>query len=232
MGFGIIATELFNNLLTAGLARVGTLAFHKVARINRIEQEIKVGSSQDRPIARALDDLQIVIGTCYGPYTTDLHFFFAELQKSGILNVLAEEAALAKKHPTSKSLFMQLHKELLPSEEANGEKLFEVVFKCFQTSLTEQVEDKSLSFLVRSLDGTINKRIDALKHTISTKNAPPTTLTPAEYVENVRKIARGLQSLHKNVRVETNRGARMVDINRVFIPSKIRSNKMAERERE
>jgi hypothetical protein len=63
------ASAVFNSLLSAGLARIGTLAFHKVLRINKIEQHLKSGSPAGTPISTALHDLQIILGKCYGPYT-------------------------------------------------------------------------------------------------------------------------------------------------------------------
>ena len=154
------AAAVFTNLFAAGLARFGSLAFHKMARIKKIEQEIKAGPTQTKPIARALHDLQIVIGTCYGPYTQELGLFFAELQRSGIIGLIAEEAAFARKNPISKGSFVRLHDERFPTENSQGGRLFDVVYNCFRTSLREQTNDKALAFVIEFMNKSLNRRLD------------------------------------------------------------------------
>jgi hypothetical protein len=148
MALETTAAAVFTDLFAAGLARFGSLAFHKLARIKKIEQEIKAGPPQTEPIGRALNDLQIVIGTTYGPYTQELHSFLTELQRSGVIGLLAEEAAFDQKNPISKTQFMRLHQDRFPDKKSHGEQLFDVIYSCFKTSLREQTNDKSLALLI------------------------------------------------------------------------------------
>ena len=77
------AAAVFTNLFAAGLARFGSpqAVFHKISyRAQKDQTGNKSRADANQFIARALHDLQIVIGTCYGPYTQELGFSFTRIR--------------------------------------------------------------------------------------------------------------------------------------------------------
>ncbi len=84
---------------------------------------------------------------------------------------------------------------------------------------------KALAFVIESMNKSLNRRLDSISNSLPSQRDETINLSPMEYVDNARKISRGLQSIYKSIRVETNRGARRVDITRVYIPSKLAFSK-------
>ena len=95
----------------------------------------------------------------------------------------------------------------------------------FSVTFREISKDKVTSEMLKLIHRDISTRCDQIDQALQLinenrtdrKQATLETLHPA-----LLKIARGLQSTTKQVRVETNKGPRSVDISKIYIPPKLR----------
>jgi hypothetical protein len=215
---------LLGKLITSGLQRAGSLVFQKLTRIARIEAAIRVGYQRNPSIKKAVDDLETVFGNRFGKLTEKLHQFLEELERSGVINAMVENALLDRSSQPTKAAFESIFVRAF-GDLSDAELLFNQMALSFSITLRELSKDGILVDALRLVSKDIGLRLDQVDRALSEmrvvekkKRLPSLeTLQP-----NLLKLAKGLQTIYKQIRVETNKGARQVDISRIYIPSKLR----------
>ena len=95
----------------------------------------------------------------------------------------------------------------------------------FTTTFRELSNDKTVSDILKLVHRDIASRFDHIDQALELINksrAGQRLTSLAELQPTLLKIARGLQSITKQIRVETNKGPRSVDISKVYIPPKLK----------
>jgi hypothetical protein len=95
---GGIGSGILGRLVSSGTQRIGTLIFQKVVRTFRIEAALRGDPVKNPSIQKAISDFETVVGSRYGKLTQQLDDFLRELERSGIINSIAENAMLGL-HP-------------------------------------------------------------------------------------------------------------------------------------
>lgn len=222
---GGVGLGLLTKLVTSGLQRAGSLIFQKMIRITRIENALRVGYIRNETIKKAIDDFETVIGTRYGQLTEELDQFLQELERSGIINSMVENALIGRSSTPTKEAFKTLHSQAFDGKQ-NPEHLYIQLETSFSITLRELSKDRVLLDAIRLVSQDISGRLDAVDRALSEIKIPkkntPEPLALEVLKPNLLKIAKGLQSAYKQIRIETNKGVRLVDISKIYIPPKLR----------
>jgi hypothetical protein len=225
LGVSSVTMGLANRLLTSGIQRVGSLTFQKAMRISRIEQTLKGNIQRNSHVKVAIDDFETLIGTRYGEFDEQLAKFLEELERSGLITAMVEDALLDRKSEEIKASFMTLHLRAFPNKQEDATKLYERLMVSFTTTFRELSKDKVASDILRLVHRELSVRCTQIDQALEllNKNRPNQKLSSlAELQPVLLRIARGLQSITKQVRVETNKGPRSVDISKIYIPPKLK----------
>jgi GTPase SAR1 family protein len=218
LGLGLIG-----DLINTGLKRGVSVAFQKFNRLQRIDHAMRGVAVKNPHIVSAVADFETVIGGYHGQLNTALDSFIRELSRSGIIEAMVENALVDRKSDDTKTIFLSMYHRFIV-DPAGGEDLYDKMFAAFKVTLKELTKDSVLYDLIQSSHKDLIARLDrtdiALKAiAIDTSQRPESDL---DLSSGLAKMARALQLSYKTVRVETNRGARDVEINRIYIPPKLR----------
>src|SRR4051812_44081301 len=99
-------------LLTTALSRFGSSIFQRITRLHKIDGVLRGERLKNRSLETALRDYETVVGSYHGELTEELDRFLRELECTGLLTVMADEAVLGKRHPATKEAFLILHKHV------------------------------------------------------------------------------------------------------------------------
>ncbi|WP_201865301.1 NACHT domain-containing protein [Microvirga soli] len=153
-----------------------------------------------------------------------MHDFLSELEKTGIVSAMVESALLGRSAPAIENSFLELHASLM-GESTSGEDLYAKMMRSFEVTLSELSKDRVLYNFLHSSRDELNGRLDGIEAALNALvSRASTRYDVSSEIANstLLKISRGLQSSYKTVRVETNKGPRLVEISRIYIPPKLR----------
>lgn len=191
-------------------------------RIARIENALK-GVVKNPAVQTAINDFETLIGNRYGELDTQLFEFLREVERSGIVKSIFENALIGRDSPELKRIFIDLHARIVGPGNGAGDLLFERMVGSFSVTLTELSKDRLLLEAFRlhraELDARLDKMDLALVSLGKKERASGITFEVLQGV--LLKIAKGLQGSYRSVRVETTKGARSVEITRIYIPPKL-----------
>lgn len=219
------AEGLVTKLLASGMQRVGSLTFQKAMRISRIEQALRTSSVKNPNVKTAINDFQVLIGNRYGEYNERLSAFIDELDRSGLITALVEDAMLGRWSQNVRDSFFALHARAFSTEQGDPADLYTKLMTSFTTTFKELAKDKVTADILKLIHRDLIARCDQIDQALQVLNRSRPARGRLTSLEELRpsliKIARGLQNMTKQIRVETNKGARSVDISKVYIPPKL-----------
>ena len=219
-------SAILSRLLGSGIHRLGSLIFQKVTRTIKIESAFKTGSAKNQNIQKAISDFETVIGSRYGKLTEKLGRFLEELERTGLINLLVENAIFQRQSADLENIFMELHEKIVGKNEGDAGELYKQLNISFSITMKELSKDKIIFDIIQLHNREMSHRLEQIDEAISniTKKVglSKSKLSYDELSELLLKIAKALQGAYRYVRVETNRGARSVDITRIYIPSNLR----------
>jgi len=227
MAASALAMGILGRLLSAAAQRVGTLTFQKIVRLNRVDFALRSGSLRNPAIATLVDDFERVIGTYRGELTIKIDAFLREFERGGLIGAIFENALLNRKSVALRQQFAELFTQVTGDTSKKGELLFEQIETCFLASINELTKDRLLLDAVRVQSAELNDRLDRIEQAFS---RPRHKYSGGSNYEDLHpvilKIAKAQLNSYKHIRVETNRGAKLVDITKIYIPSKLRHRKV------
>lgn len=217
-------------LLGSGLQRVADGLFRKILRLRKIDSALNGDILKNDLIKKAVEDFEIVLGTYRGEYDTRVDQFLRSLERSGLIETIAQSALLRRPIATNKSVFLSEWRIYAPEHSKSGSELYEQLYLSFEITLREIAKDPVISDLIVSSNEQINARLDTIESMIVVEQ-PDIMSNHSARKEVLLKIARGLQQSYKDVRIETIRsGAKLVSLDKIYIPPRL-SNKDLDRDR-
>jgi hypothetical protein len=81
------------------------MLLQKASRLRKIDLALK-GEAQKNPlIKKAIEDYEIVLGSYRGEFTTDVDIFHRSLERSGLIELIAENALVSRVSGSAPELF-------------------------------------------------------------------------------------------------------------------------------
>jgi predicted NACHT family NTPase len=219
--------SILQSLFVTAIGRAVPILYQKILRRRKVDAAIRGEATQNSAIKKALMDYEVIVGSTYGTLTETLDKFLRELESSGVIVCMAEEAVVKRRTESTRAAFLNLHTEVFGDLSGNAQALYEQIAVSFETSLELLIADPAIALLIKSLVQELSKRLDRIEECTSVLLlAKPSSDSQKDIVSTFHKVNRALATRYKDIRVETNRGARQVAIDRIYIPSKLRVMKI------
>jgi len=130
-----IAEAILTKVIGTGVSRMGGMGFQKFLRIRKIDAAVRGAKSLDPAAQKAFGDFDTLIASRYGELTTEVDKFFRELESSGLITILAEEAIVKKRTDGTRNAFLQLHLAVLGDDAGDAKTMYERLATAFETEL-------------------------------------------------------------------------------------------------
>jgi hypothetical protein len=222
--------SIVGRLLGSGLERVGSLVFQKAARVHKIDKALRLATARSPIVTAAISDLEVVLGSRYGELTEQLHEFLNEIEKSGIANLLVENAIVARTSPELKKLFCELHARTVGIQAGDPSQLYDRIQRSIEVTVSELCKDRVLLEAIRIYRKEAEERLERIEHSIADINTHYDSsrfkLSHTDFTSLLIRAARAIQTANRHIRIETNKGARFVDLTKIYIPSSLRYREM------
>lgn len=218
-----LAGALFNKLLTAGLARGGSLAFNKIVRLQKVDSSIRGKKQKNGLRDTVIDDFERVIGTYRGELTQPIQNFLEELQRSNLISAIIDSVLLGKDPAELRNAFYKLHEQIIGKDKGEPADLYGKLRASFTASLETLFRDKALKAYLKASHQDLISRLEKIEDGLASvaPTFPKKNQSYEALNESLLKLSQGLQRAYKDIRIETNKGARPVEISKIFIPSKL-----------
>jgi len=135
---------LVTRFVGSGVPRLGSLVFQKVIRIARIDSALKGASAKSAAVQTAINDFETVIGSRYGQLDQKLNDFLREIERSGIINSMVDNALIGRDSNEVRRIFVDLHIKFMGKDSGAPDLLFDKMMISFRVTLDEITKDKVL----------------------------------------------------------------------------------------
>ncbi|MET3725087.1 NACHT domain-containing protein [Sphingomonas trueperi] len=216
-----LAVGALGEFINCGLKRAVSAPFQKMARLEKVDHAARLRSSSDPLVQAALADYVTVLGSYQGKYTSSADMFLRSLESGGIIEAMVENALIGRTSDEIEASFLTLHATYFPAE--NGNELYRSMMAAFTASLRETANDPVLFTLARQMQAEIRNRLDAVDQSLKSisKSNLPDSISADDLNDKFHKICKGLVQSYRNIRIETNRGPKNVEINKIYVPAKL-----------
>jgi hypothetical protein len=231
-GIKLSVAAMLQSLFTTAIGRSVPVLYQKIVRRGKVEAAMRGDTLQNSAIKQSLIDYEVIVGSVYGQLTETLDKFLRQLESSGIIVNMAEEAVVGKRTNATRQAFYNLHTEIFADHSGDAERLYNQIASSFAASLELLVADPAIALLIKTISADLTKRLERIEEGTSSLLVAKPIGNQQEIFSTFQKANRALATRYKDVRVETNRGARPVAIERIYIPSKLRVKKEPEQLRE
>jgi hypothetical protein len=171
--------------------------------IAKIENALKGSVAKSTAVQVAINDFETLVGTRYGQLNRQLFDFLREIERSGIVNTMVENALINRNSSELERIFCDLHVKVVGPDAGAPNALFQKMMKSFSITLTELCKDKILLEAFRLYQDDLGGRLDRvdlalveLQKTTGRKAGSFKTLQPT-----LIKVAKGLQAAYRSIRV-------------------------------
>ena len=92
-----LGTAIFTRLFSAGMQRLAGPIFQKIVRVRKIDAPLKGEAAKNPAIKTAMHDFEVVLGSYQGDLTQQIDKFLRDLEKSGLIDAIAQQALLKRR---------------------------------------------------------------------------------------------------------------------------------------
>jgi hypothetical protein len=216
-------TSVVKDIALAGLSRIGSLVFRKFTRRGRIESAWRQGRASNQAVERALVDFEVMLAQQKGGLGEDFVKFIQALECSGLVFKIVEDSLLGEIREETRSLFYELHKKYFPNDQIEREEFLEKLFISLQVSLAElSVGDPALMLMLRTNFSRLRESLASIDSQLDNNQTHLRSYSVDEIDACLEKIAKAVLSEHKINWVETHRGRKQVNLDKIYIPSRVK----------
>jgi hypothetical protein len=195
----------------------------KIVRRQRVEAALKGAATSNGALQAAMVDFEVITGSRYGKLTERLDRFLRELESSGVVVALAEEAVAERGETLSWRPFLELHNVVFGAAEDDARELYDSLRASFKASLELLYGDPALAVLLKAATGEIIRRLDRIEEGTRSNATPARPQSLSEVPDTLQRVSKALSSKFRDVRVETNKGAKLLPIDKIYIPTRLRA---------
>ena len=200
------------------------MGLNKLIRLRKVDQTLKGLAGTNSVVKAALNDFKSFSDERYSEFEKELNTFFKELESSGVLTAMAEQASIGQSLQSTKNTFAKLYNTIF--KEGNvpvSDDLYCRMSDVFKVSLKEMCSDPALALIVASLNENISSRLSGLEQALEQPKEISGPFASYDLLAGfLSKMTKILLGQYKTIRIETNKGAKLVDLQKVYIPSKVK----------
>lgn len=224
--------DLAMNLVGSALLETVRRPVHVLRSLHNRQQEI-AHSIEDRQISKtirdekrvegAFNDLKRVLGNKYGEYTQHVDRFLLEVRSSRIPTAVHDLIICGKSPDPVFPAFKTLYETFAPLP-FECEPLFRAFTTAVKSRIDYSVADPAMLDAVRAHAESIRDEISVIGASLArSKRTEP--LQADQFLESRVRIARSIESVNRDLPVETERGTRRIAISRIVIPARLQPAK-------
>jgi hypothetical protein len=96
---------MLQSLFVTAIGRAIPILYQKILRRRKVDAAIRADGPQNSAIKQALMDYEVIVGSTYGTLTETLDKFLRELESSGVIVCMAEEAVVKRRTVATRAAF-------------------------------------------------------------------------------------------------------------------------------
>lgn len=219
-----IVTGYVANLITSATTRLTSaisVPLKRRRKINNALDSKRPNSVSDEVVDTAIKDLEIVIGSYRGMLTTDMAAFISALARSGIPSAILQSIVLRSDAHAIQQAFRLLYKDYLQDDDTGSDRLYNALHTALGSVLESRAKDISLYIAAINNAGYVGSNLEKINAALETFIKQSNKLAIDEINDIILKIAKQSQGIFKNIKIETKRGSREVDITKIYVPSRL-----------
>jgi hypothetical protein len=205
------AAPFVTQLLKTGLDRAGSTLLKKFLRLRGLDKTLRAGTYVNPAVETAIRDFQTILGSYRGEFTVPVAEPLSELTRSGVATAMAEQALLQQECETTSARFIELYKMIVGPDENRALELYTTMKLALASSLSALFGNEAQAFAVSIFGKMLSAKLDRLHNTPG-----PTTwgegLSTKDTKALLIRLTRALQQSYRSIRIETNKGPKIVAI--------------------
>ncbi|MFN0045221.1 MAG: NACHT domain-containing protein [Sphingorhabdus sp.] len=221
-GVDDLAINLVASAMFEGIRRpIQTLRSHDVRRqeiISAIEGKSGTPAAEKRTDG-AFDDLVRVLGNKYGEYTHQVDRFLLELRTSAVPSALYGSIVAGKSAEFIRPAFDSIYTTFSPLPFTMVA-LFDALSAAIRARIDTASSDPMLMEVIRASSDELRHEIIEISEALN-KAGRSQPLTSEQFLDIRSRVARSIETEHRDLPVETDRGTRRVNISKLVIPARL-----------
>jgi hypothetical protein len=214
------AAPFITQLLKTGLDRAGSILFKKFMRLRGLDKTLRVGTFTNSALETAIRDFETILGSYRGEFTIPLAELLSELTKSGIATAMAEQALLQQEREATKARFIELYTIMVESNYDKALDLYKTLKLALASSLSALFGNDAQAFAVSTFGKMLSDKLDLLQGAHGAHRWGE-GLSPEDTKALLVRLTRALQGTYRSIRIETNKGPKVVNITDIYTPARL-----------
>ena len=215
-----IAAPFVTQLLKAGLDRAGSILLKKFMRLRGLDKTLRAGTYTNPAVETAIRDFETILGSYRGEFTVPIAELLSELTKSGVATAMAEEALLQQEREGTAARFVELYTKIVDPDETKAFELCKTMRLALAASLTALFGNEAQAFAISIFGRMLTTKLDLLANT-SGAHEWGEDLSPENTKALLVRLTRALQLSYRSIRIETNKGPKIVPITDIYTPARL-----------
>jgi len=220
-----LAGGLVTNLIYDGLRGAFSDTKHELAKRSSVRRAI-AGTPEDtiaKTLAtKSLADLARVLGGGEGALTDNAHSLIEELRRGAVAEILLQLVILNKSADEAFPAFDVLYRMCAPLPFTSRQ-FFDALTAAIRYRIESSSDDPVMLEVVRAFGSDVRKQLRELRSYLDRTSQLDGALDVAAYRDASSRVARSIEAAHKELTVETMRGAKRIPISKLVIPARLRT---------
>lgn len=221
---------LLANFITAGISRTSFVFSRRIQLASRIAKLINGDKNSE---TNKNEDNSIQVFTkilCHqtGRYDSSVAVLLNEVASDGYAELLVN-CALTERHKLNdiKLRFCEQYKDQLLQNDFDPELFFDALLEAVNYVVFKVYQDPEQTLFFSECHSHISKKLDRLLDLRTKSNEDITTvITKDREIAIEQKYCRAMQNANKDISIETNRGSKRVNVEKIFIKSRLRRSSL------
>jgi len=214
------AAPFITQLLKTGLDRAGSILLKKFMRLRGMDKTLRAGTFTSPALETAIRDFETILGSYHGEFTVPLAELLSELMKSGVATAMAEQALLQQERESTKARFVELYTMMIEPNQDKALDLYKSVRLALASSLSALFGNDAQAFAVSTFGKMLSAKLDLLQDAHGPHRWGE-GLSPENMKALLVRLTRALQGTYRSIRIETNKGPKIVTITDIYTPARL-----------
>jgi hypothetical protein len=214
------AAPFVGQLLKTGLDRAGSILLKRFMRLRGLDKTLRAGTYTHPALEIAIRDFETILGSYRGEFTVPVAELLSELTKSGVATAMAEEALLQQEREATAARFVELYTIIVGPDGNKALELYRTMKLALASSLSALFGNEAQAFAVSTFGKALSAKLDLLQDTHG-----PHRWGDGLSLETTKallvRLTRALQASYRSIRIETNKGPKIVMITDIYTPARL-----------
>jgi hypothetical protein len=219
---GDLVTNVVSSFVFEGIRRSYGAIRTNLKRRQAINRAFDSHSEEKHQTAKALSDLEKVIGADRGQLTEPVAQFLKELEASAIPDTILKAVLSGINPELLFAPFDLVYKSFVPPLDFESKAFFNALVTAIRQRAESQVTDLGLLDFIQAQNQTLSAQLDTVIRSLNLAADSPEAI-PIGLLSDARlKMARAIESGNRLMSVETLQGIKRCNIRQLVVPARLR----------